>query len=98
MVCRRTRQVWGHQLPPNAAVSKDTPTKLEYEGVSSGKAKLTQIFIKIEIFSPSSSSPHKIYHNTCIEIPLITPIHSAATIPVGGNQGRGSNPSIAKGP
>nr|GEW35974.1 hypothetical protein [Tanacetum cinerariifolium] len=30
--------------------------------------------------------------DTCVEIPLITPIHSAATIGLGGNQGGGSTP------
>ncbi|GJY67506.1 hypothetical protein Tco_0469744 [Tanacetum coccineum] len=30
---------------------------LGYEGVSSGEAKPAQIFTKIEVFSPSSSSP-----------------------------------------
>nr|GEW37128.1 ankyrin repeat-containing domain, PGG domain protein [Tanacetum cinerariifolium] len=36
--------------------------------------------------------------DACVEITLITPIRSAATIPVGENQGRGSNHSVSKGP
>nr|GEY11921.1 retrotransposon protein, putative, unclassified [Tanacetum cinerariifolium] len=36
--------------------------------------------------------------DACYEIPIITPIHSAATIPAGGNQGGGSTPSVAEGP
>ncbi|GKC11120.1 hypothetical protein Tco_1007902 [Tanacetum coccineum] len=39
----------------------DNPTKLGYKGVSSGEAKLTQIFTKIEVFSPSSSNPQLCY-------------------------------------
>ncbi|GJS68848.1 hypothetical protein Tco_0683413 [Tanacetum coccineum] len=35
--------------------------------------------------------------NACVEIKLITPIHSVATIPVGGNQSGGYVPSAAKG-
>ncbi|GKA54412.1 putative reverse transcriptase domain-containing protein [Tanacetum coccineum] len=36
--------------------------------------------------------------DACVEISLITPICSAATIPVGGNQSEGSVPSAAEGP
>ncbi|GKE44903.1 hypothetical protein Tco_1472187, partial [Tanacetum coccineum] len=36
--------------------------------------------------------------DTCYEIPIITPIHSAATILAGGNQGGGFAPSVPEGP
>ncbi|GKD74583.1 hypothetical protein Tco_1332865 [Tanacetum coccineum] len=36
--------------------------------------------------------------DTCVEIPLITPIHSTATIHTKGNQSRSSTPSAAEGP
>nr|GEY16906.1 reverse transcriptase domain-containing protein [Tanacetum cinerariifolium] len=36
--------------------------------------------------------------DACVEIPLITPICSTATIPLGGNQSRGSIPSAIEGP
>ncbi|GKC95182.1 hypothetical protein Tco_1160624 [Tanacetum coccineum] len=36
--------------------------------------------------------------DACVEIPLITPIHSYATIPTGRNQGGGSAPPFAEGP
>ncbi|GJU21752.1 hypothetical protein Tco_1155094 [Tanacetum coccineum] len=36
-------------------------------------------------------------HNACVEIPLVTPICSSATIPLGGNQSRGSIPSATEG-
>ncbi|GKB73887.1 hypothetical protein Tco_0935299, partial [Tanacetum coccineum] len=36
--------------------------------------------------------------DACVEIPLITPICSAATIPVGGNQSEGYVPFTAEGP
>ncbi|GJY26109.1 hypothetical protein Tco_0400835 [Tanacetum coccineum] len=48
MVCRRTDQVRSNQPRPSVEVSRDSLTKLGYEGVSSGEAKLIQIFIKIE--------------------------------------------------
>ncbi|GJR81178.1 hypothetical protein Tco_0151963 [Tanacetum coccineum] len=35
--------------------------------------------------------------NACVEIPLITPIRSDATIPLGGNQGEGYAPSATEG-
>ncbi|GKC93530.1 hypothetical protein Tco_1158972, partial [Tanacetum coccineum] len=36
--------------------------------------------------------------DACVEIPLIIPIYSAATIPTRGNQSEGSAPSAAEGP
>ncbi|GKC26066.1 hypothetical protein Tco_1033360 [Tanacetum coccineum] len=37
-------------------------------------------------------------NDSCYEILIITPICSLATIPIGGNQVRGSAPSTAEGP
>ncbi|GJZ52166.1 hypothetical protein Tco_0606681, partial [Tanacetum coccineum] len=63
---------------------------LGYEGVSSGEAKLTHIFTKIKVFSPSSSSPRKF---TLIFGDIPIPRHALASVvqQEGYNRTNGSN-------